>query len=161
MTQFSLPNFDPKQKANTLAEFNKALKETAEKLLPQQVKLLQQKIALELLRRIVMKTPVDTGRARGNWQLTLKERAEGEVGEDILDATAAGTGEQAQDANAVRAAGTVIEGAAKVLRGLKPFSICYITNNVPYIVYLEEGSSKQAPQGMVALSLHEMLSMFQ
>lgn len=32
----------------------------------------------------------------------------------------------------------------------------YITNNVPYIVYLEQGSSQQAPIGMVRVSLAEI-----
>lgn len=32
----------------------------------------------------------------------------------------------------------------------------YITNSIPYIGYLENGSSKQAPKGMVGLTVNEL-----
>lgn len=93
-------------------------------------------IALEALRRIIQKTPVDTGRARGNWQVSLELLAEENWSKDPLS-----------------------EGAA-YLSKLRDFEILYIFNNVEYVIYLEEGHSSQAPQGMVAITLQELEELF-
>lgn len=94
------------------------------------------KVALELFRRVVMRTPVDTGRARGNWQAGVGTPPAGET--DRTGASAALeqiTGEvESWDAENVA---------------------IYLVNNVPYIVPLEDGHSGQAPQGMVKISVAE------
>jgi len=82
-----------------------------------------------------MKTPVDTGRARGNWQLTIDDPA---VLEKYSDRP--------------------IEEGMATLKTLGIFQVVFITNNVPYIVYLEKGSSSQAPNGMVEITLQELLN---
>jgi hypothetical protein len=46
--------------------------------------------------------------------------------------------------------------ALTALASLAPYSIAYIQNNLPYAQRLEDGWSKQAPAGMVALSLAEL-----
>lgn len=83
--------------------------------------------AVSLHSRITLKTPVDTGRARANWFV-----AEG----------------------APRIATTESVTAQKP-PSLKGDSVIYITNSLPYIVPLEYGHSKQAPAGMVRLSIAE------
>lgn len=80
----------------------------------------------------VTRTPVDTGRARGNWQVA--------VGSPALQPVAVG-GPQA--ANAALAQGKAVISGWKLGGG----SI-YITNNLAYIVPLDNGSSQQAPAGM-------------
>jgi hypothetical protein len=96
--------------------------------------------ALEIHRRVVFKTPVDTGRARANWQITLgtsKVRV-------LTDTDKSGTA-------------TIAAGLA-VLRAMpQPYDIL-IANNLPYIIPLEYGHSQQAPQGMVRTTLREMES---
>jgi hypothetical protein len=126
------------------------------------------KIAIFLLERVVDVTPVDTGRARGNWQVTVGAPAEGEV---------KGTDK--------RGGSTVSKGAAKILS--LPLDDTYITNNVHYITYLDKGTmahdtpktgspdrrkkrrgkffvkggfSLQAPQGIVDISIQEARSVF-
>lgn len=94
---------------------------------------------LNLLRDVVLGTPVDTGRARANWQATLGSPATGtiEKGDRNGGATAAAGSRVAQ-----KAAGEVF----------------YITNNLPYIYRLEfEGHSKQAPAGWVRTSIDRNL----
>lgn len=82
-------------------------------------------------------TPVDTGWARANWIPQVAEPFSG----------TAGTREQAEQGNvssAQQAAGMASLLGYKFERGK-----VFITNNVPYIVRLNEGSSRQAPAGFV------------
>jgi hypothetical protein len=110
--------------------------------------LLGRKIALELFRRVIYKTPVDSGRARANWQVTIGSAASGTVEIDDTNGTATMT------------------RATAASRGFRAGDIIYLTNNLPYIMKLEEGGypdgpktvggfSRQAPAGMVALTVQE------
>lgn len=85
-------------------------------------------IALMLWSRIVARTPVDTGLARANWFLS--------EGRPRREATT-----------------SVVPEAPPALTG---DSVIYLTNNVPYIVPLEYGHSRQAPNGMVRLAIAEV-----
>lgn len=99
-------------------------------------------VALEALRRVVMKTPVDTGRARGSWQVAVSVRPTGEV--DIYD----------KDGGA-----TIAEGSREISQ-VGPYEPIFIANNLPYIERLESGHSKQAPNGMVATTISELQAFF-
>lgn len=94
-------------------------------------------LALEALARLMQKTPVDTGHARGNWFVQEDEASSAEV-EGRMEAQA-------------RAEGAVV---------ISDFDIrdheLHLTNNVPYIERLENGWSKQAPQGMAKLTVEEL-----
>lgn len=79
------------------------------------------------------------GRFRGNWQIGLDSLPVSETGR--IDKS----GKQTQ------AAGLTILNQFKV--GMN--QTIYIVNNVPYAVPLEYGHSKQAPNGMVRLSVME------
>ena len=86
-------------------------------------------IVLELFRSVIKDTPVDTGRARGNWQTTIGTPASGTT--DRL-------GEEESLAEVSQQAASF--GAGKVI---------YLTNNLPYIYRLEFlGWSQQSPDGM-------------
>ena len=76
---------------------------------------------------VIRMTPVDTGRAKDNWQCTIGSPASGE----------AMTNETAMIATIPQHAGEKV----------------YLTNNVPYIQKLEYGHSQQAPSGMVRISI--------
>lgn len=101
-----------------------------------------QKLGMELLQRIVMKTPVDTGRARGGWSVSIGNPSTGETG------------------NIDRGGGETISRGAAVITGLTELQALWIVNNVEYVSFLEDGHSGQAPAGMVAVSLAEMQSFF-
>lgn len=83
---------------------------------------------------VVNMTPVDTGRARGNWN----------VGINNVDLT-----EHDPETNAQ----SVIERAKEIIKRIKAGDVIYTSNNVEYIEELENGSSDQAPNGMVAVTL--------
>lgn len=87
-------------------------------------------IVLELFGSVIKDTPVDTGRAKGNWQTTIGAPATGTV--DRL-----GESEAMADVSQQ----TSSFGAGKVI---------YLSNNLPYIYRLEyDGWSQQAPGGML------------
>lgn len=111
------------------------------------------KVAFDLGARIIMRTPVDTGRARANWVLGIGAPT-------ILDATDKIDSHKAPVNS--RGLGRSI-AKTELLQGLAGFDATegktiYITNSVPYIGRLEYGSSKQAPQGMVRLTAAEFLN---
>lgn len=82
-------------------------------------------------------TPVDTGWARANWVPRIGEPFKG----------TAGTREQAEAGNVSQAEQGA--GLADLVGYRQERGKVYVTNNVPYIVRLNEGSSKQAPAGFV------------
>ena len=97
-------------------------------------------LAMELLGGMMRMTPVDTGRARANWNAGIGE----------VDAS---TGrEPANKRKGVRDGGAVA-AATPTLRGSKVGDVIYLTNSMPYIGALEDGSSKQAGSGMVAATV--------
>lgn len=87
-------------------------------------------IALELFGSVIKDTPVDTGRAKGNWQTTIGAPASGTVDRIGESEALADVSQQ-----------TASFGAGKVI---------YLSNNLPYIYRLEyDGWSQQAPGGML------------
>lgn len=98
----------------------------------QAASLVTRKISLEALTALVLRTPVDTGRARGNWQVAVnKTFINGEV--EVLD----------------RGGSATISTGASKIAGQKAFEPVVIQNNLPYIERLNDGYSKQAPAGYV------------
>lgn len=114
-----------------------------------QVSLAYRKIVLDLFSRVIMRSPVDTGRFRANWQTTVGERATGT--RDAFDKGPV----QAAGFNAAISSTAAAEAVQVVTRApLGPD--LWLANNLPYAVPLENGHSPQAPGGMVKLSLLEV-----
>lgn len=114
-------------------QFRQAMGEVVRRAGDRQAQVVR-KVAIELMRGMVQKSPVDTGRFRGNWQCAV-----GAVNTLTTTSTA-------NDAE-VRTALSV--------EGWKPGQTIYLTNSLPYAKRLEYGWSKQAPQGMVRLTVQE------
>lgn len=91
-------------------------------------------VALQSLRGIVQMSPVDTGRFRGNWIVS--------VNSPNMSST-----QEVKSPSQVIAEGDAALGASDKL------PIVYIQNNLPYANRLENGWSKQAPSGMVAVTM--------
>lgn len=98
--------------------------------------LVLKKFAADALTRIVARTPVDTGDARGGWMAAGR----------ALGVRVPRPGARAK----IRDEGEYEEQ----LTGNRMF--IRIANNIPYIIYLEYGWSKQAPLGMVRITLAEL-----
>lgn len=107
-------------------------------------------ICLDLLTGIVIKTPVDTGRARANWQASINTPKTGEINYDGDAGSGAVAGMTSGGSNFAIGRG---DGAVKQAPG----NVFWITNNLPYISRLEfEGWSKQASKGMVRVTIDEV-----
>lgn len=119
-------------------DFAKSLEEAANSV-DDVVTEIQQTIALSALIKIIRKTPVDTGRARGNWQCAMAKRPKGVLENEDKSGQA-----------------TINKGVDKANKIANVGDVFYITNNLPYIERLENGWSKQAPAGMVQISLDEI-----
>lgn len=149
---------------DNLREFNLELERIAKSLPEEQVTTVHRALHLDALSRIVRRTPVDTGRARGNWQSTIGTPAEGSLAVEDKDG------------------GPTIAAGSKVAQAIPPFSQSFISNNVEHIRVLEEGGfipkdpgpskdprqgrkgrvlvrggfSVQAAAGMVAITFEEL-----
>ena len=104
---------------------------------------LTRKVALAADQAVVMGTPVDTGRARSNWIVQVGS-APSSVIEAYSEGKGLGRGENANAAAALAQGEQAVSGYV----GGKGQAI-HITNNVPYIGKLNEGSSAQAPEHFV------------
>lgn len=91
-------------------------------------------LVVEISSDIIQSTPVDTGRARGNWQASNGTPILNSV--DTLDKTGV--------LSIGKVAGVAVNSAG---------NIYHLTNNLPYITKLEYGSSNQNPEGMVRINL--------
>lgn len=100
----------------------------------------KKRVAFALYSSIVEKTPVDTGRARGNWHITV-----GGQSYEVFD----------NEAKTDSSVNTMITNGLSQISGSGDKSI-FIQNNVEYIVPLEYGKSKQAPNGMVGITVANM-----
>ena len=113
-----------------IAAFNEKAKSRATKV--------TRGIALDLFSRIILRTPVDTGRLRGNWFVSIEE--------PIKNTT------EGFDKSGASALTSALSTVNKMKLGQK----IYLTNNLPYASAIENGHSQgQAPQGMVKVTINE------
>lgn len=97
-------------------------------------------LALIINQTIIVATPVDTGHARANWIVGIDAPISKEISEEDKGGEA-----------------TVARNAA-IIRGAKPRKQIILSNNVPYINVLNEGSSDQAPAQFVKLAILEAVA---
>lgn len=95
------------------------------------------KSALDVLSAVVRRSPVDTGRFRGNWMTALQK----------IDTSTSAPDDKSGASSLAR--------GQSVLGQFRPGQTIYLTNSLPYARRLEYGWSQQAPQGMVRLSVVE------
>lgn len=98
--------------------------------------LVVRKVGLDLMTSLVLKSPVDTGRFRGNWQVQYN-LVPGAL--PTLD----------------KSGGPTIAAANGALQSFAVGQTFYLVNHLPYAIPLEYGHSKQAPAGMVRITLTE------
>jgi len=112
--------------------------------LPERVDRVVRETALICDRDLVLGTPVDTGRARSNWQVSVG------VGEtEAIPAYAEG---DAGSTGAANAQAALAQGQAAI-GSRQPGQSIFITNNLPYIGRLNDGYSAQAPAGFVQVAV--------
>lgn len=90
-------------------------------------------ITLGLYRDVIIGTPVDTGRARANWQLAI-----GTAPQSVSNKT-----DRATPNSDSGRSGSEVRKAGKILGVRKAGRSVFIANNLGYIGALEEGHSSQ------------------
>ena len=105
------------------------------------------KAALAVDQAVVLATPVDTGRARSNWIVTIGSPAGG-TRQPFSPGTKLGLGESNN------ATAAIAEGKA-VINSRSFNQAIFISNNVHYIGALNNGSSRQAPNNFVNRAVNQ------
>lgn len=104
------------------------------------------KLQLRAMQTLQSATPVDTGHARSAWTPTVGSPADERLDRpsDEGDAKSAASGRLAEN----RARAEAIAGSY-----LLPQGTVFISNNVPYVIFLDQGSSSQAPSNFIERAL--------
>ena len=109
-----------------------------------EIELAASKLAIDVANAIVADlaytTPVDTSNALSNWIVTLDSPATHEISPHVPGVLGSTQPQSAAE---------TVSLAKATLQNKKPGQPIFITNNAPYIRYLDEGSSSQAPAGFV------------
>lgn len=100
------------------------------------------KITLDVTANLIETTPVDTGWARANWVPSIG-----------VAATQNLRGTEVTSQQVAAAGATQRSGQAEVLGYALNRGKVFVTNDVPYINRLNDGSSDQAPSGFVQRSI--------
>lgn len=109
------------------------------------------KLCFEIGRRIIMRSPVDTGRFVHNWLFGVNYLPTAHLGRR--------DDPKGQPPEPVRA-DAVQRWAEYTQEARADAEVMWIVNNMPYGYRLEyEGWSKQAPEGMVRITLEEVETM--
>lgn len=100
------------------------------------------KTVLELLKEVINLSPVKTGRFKANWITTVGGSTE-EGNPELMDKSSA-------DTNIAYTRG------AAAMEAYKKLDEVHISNNIKYADQLEYGSSKQAPVGVLGVSIDKI-----
>lgn len=106
--------------------------------IPENVRKVHRAVSLEALKGVVRMSPVDTGRLRANWQVSNGSPATGDL-----------------DATDKRGGATIAKGST-ANASAEPYTETFITNNLPYSEFIENGGSDQAPQGMLNVTFNRL-----
>lgn len=96
--------------------------------------------ALTINQTVITSTPVDTGHARANWQVGIDAPITKEIDEDDVSGVA------------------TIARNASIIISATPRKAIVLSNNVPYINFLNDGSSSQAPAQFVQLAILDAIN---
>lgn len=131
--------------SNNAASFSNSLMALSE-YVNGEVEKVVRKACIDLYKRIVTRTPVDTGRAKANWQIDVvdSESVRGSAGDSFSESDIQGL------------IASEISGLNLTIND----NHVIIYNNLEYIGALENGHSQQAPGGMVAVSLADFTQFF-
>lgn len=102
------------------------------------------RITGEILQKVVVASPVDTGAFRGNWRVAVNGI---DVSTDLTMLDKIGSGAISRGLTTIASGG----GLGKVV---------FVSNSLPYSIKLNNGYSMQAPIGFVDLSLQSVLNKY-
>lgn len=128
----------------SLGEFSRRMRRRGRQVEDGSNRIIRQ-VGVVVARNLALETPVDTGRARSNWIVSIGYPSRSEI-EAYAPGENLGRGETSNFRG-------VLSQAKSEVDTRKPEQDIYISNNLPYIKPLNEGSSAQAPAGFVQLAI--------
>ena len=137
----------------SLETFNRRIRLRANNI-PREVNKIVRTIALVVDQSLVLRTPVDTGRARSGWVVSLNEPST-ETPEPF-NPLPRGTDPE-KFGEGANARGAIAQGR-EVIGRRRPEQTLYIVNNNDYIDELNRGSSAQAPEMFVEMAIQDGLN---
>lgn len=105
---------------------------------------LTKRVTGEVLQKVVVASPVDSGAFRGNWRTKV----------DTVDATVN------IDDKDPSGQGAINQGLAVIASGAGVGKMVMISNSLPYAVRLNNGYSEQAPANFVELSVQSVVNKY-
>lgn len=99
-------------------------------------------IGLSALRGVILKTPVDTGRLRGGWFVTIDAPSEKITNE--VD----------------KSGGVTISKGATEIQKIEMGQTLILQNNVEYGIFINDGTDKIAPRRMIERTVEELVGAF-
>lgn len=108
--------------------------------LPTQASDLAVLTAKTVIQNLIYDTPVDTSKALSNWQIVLNAD-----NASVIPAYVHGK----EGSSQAESQALALSAAMRMLETKKPGDEIWIVNSTPYIRYLNDGSSHQAPAGFV------------
>lgn len=123
----------------TLLDLAHRMKETAS-LLKSEASRCAVEVAVRIETNLANVTPVDTSNALSNWQVALNDPEMSEIYPYVPGY---------KGSSQPQSTAMAIAKAKDVLKNKKPGETIFISNNAPYIIDLNNGSSKQASAGFV------------
>jgi hypothetical protein len=159
-----------------LPAFNNQLLSFVHDELPDRLMRRQIEISVHLIERLQVGNPVDTGFSRSNWRMNVDKIPSGTLGTYEKALARKTVTHHAKD-RSFRNVTNPAKGEYGPLKGIgretlisrafgnsKNFTmtkwknvghVIYVFNNVPYVKYLEQGHSGQAPKGFIWIALAE------
>lgn len=135
----------------TLAQFSRNIRSLGSRIENSGTRLVKA-TSIRALRSLVDNTPVDKGVARSNWRVGIGAPTRVVIGA-YAPGRKLGIGERTNASAAISAGRARINSIKSTSRGLE--TAIYISNAVPYIGDLNNGSSKQVGAGFVERALLE------
>lgn len=117
---------------HNLGEFSRRIRKVARDV-PENADDILRTVALVANQTVILATPVDTGRARANWHVSIEN--------PVTEATESTNFQARLDEN------------ASIIKSQSDGKALIISNNVEYIGALNAGSSAKAPAGFVEKAL--------
>lgn len=114
-------------------------------------KTIVKKIVLDLFRVIVNRSPVRTGRYRSGHQIDLN----GMSSSSLLTFKVSKSGKARVT---IPSASQTTMGAMQKMSAFELGQTVFIYNNIEYAIALEQGRSRQAPEGIYRVSVLEMIN---
>lgn len=110
---------------------------------------IMRKIAFDALAGVLRRSPVDSGRFRGSWRLSIDT-----VDQSVEPKPKSGT--KGTRPRGTSPGGPEITAALAKLKTVTRHKTIHISNSLPYSVRLEKGHSKQSPNGIVGPTFLEV-----